>query len=351
MNSKIYELLVVLRHNRQDSIARLKYNKIYIKNEHKFQFVDKFTIVYEDISYYFDVRLNNAEFFFYCSIQDDDEYIYANSFFSIKDIYDALFNLVDSCPKLISILNDEYKSKQIAEIKYGNESFKIRVLNLKLIKTDDTMTISDRTVSTRQVLLLLSLIQEKSNALFIKNKKYQNGIFRLIYILLCFKKDHEILTNKGWIIEENGKYNFTDKNISAVIFQVDSNNEHDAMQFLDNLKTISDKAEAITKFIELYNKYNNPNIKETQLKDDIYIKKLSDEIDNNSSLKRKLISSDLKKGIFQLGEEDDFHELSFTSEILKSSGKKYVLMILKRSLGFEYYLTKHEKEAIIKLGI
>ena len=340
----------MLRHNRQDSIAKLKSNKTYIKNEHKFQFVDKFTIVYDNMEYYFDVRLNNAEFFFYCSIQDDD-YIYVNSFFSIKDIYESLFALVDSYPQIISVLNNEYKKKEIAEIKYGNELFKIRVLNLKSINIKDNLIISNRIVSIRQVLLLLSLIQEKSNALFIKNKQYQNGIFRLIYVLLCFKKNHEILLSKGWNIESDGKYGFTDKNISAIILQVDSNNESDVKVFLDQLKHITDKTEAVKNFIELYNKYNYPSISESQLRNEDFIKKLSDDIDSNSSLKRKLISSDLKKGVFQLDENDDFHDLSFTNDILKSSGKKFAVMIVKRSLGYEYYLTKKEKEIIIESGI
>ena len=70
-----------------------------------------------------------------------------------------------------------------------------------------------RTMSYKQLFVLLNLIQEKSNAFFtrgeVKNEILTNGIMRLFICLLKGTRDYDELMQLGWVYDyENSKYVF-----------------------------------------------------------------------------------------------------------------------------------------------
>lgn len=63
-------------------------------------------------------------------------------------------------------------------------------------------------IDYKTLFILINLIQEKSNYLFERSKKYRgykNGIIRLLITLIQIEKNNPILEEKGWVYDETEK--------------------------------------------------------------------------------------------------------------------------------------------------
>lgn len=186
----------------QREMARLR-NEGYLFNPNKYLLIDKILINDLKGSEYIEVKVNNSDVRFYLTVFGTTMYL------SIEDIYKCL---IENDNK--SLLTRVLQSKRTKEVKfiYRDVNYKFHHFSDEIIDAIDGIKVYlekiDGEIYLSDLLILLSLIQDKSDYLFRKDEKYQSGIYRLIYALL-FKKKSTILIEKGWIF--NGESYDLDK--------------------------------------------------------------------------------------------------------------------------------------------
>ncbi|NFG58608.1 hypothetical protein FC778_07825 [Clostridium botulinum] len=225
------ELIPLLRSDRRREIEEYKLRGYYFLNKSRYLYLRNIVIPYNKENYEFQVRVDTNEVRFLLTKKDkiegensrEDEnkqLIYMQTIYlTIEEIYLLMKNMCDEIgtDKVISILND-YLSKN--KNTNNTETFNIKYLELdyklNFIKSDIldnifnkqvTIPNTDIKIDCIQGFLLLFLIQDKSNYLFsistVYNKRYKNGIVRLILVLISLEHENSILSNLGWNYKEN----------------------------------------------------------------------------------------------------------------------------------------------------
>lgn len=192
------EFVPTIRNDRYREINVYKAKNFSFIDEHKYELIDVLSInVEHDIKYKFEVRVNFNEVRFfiikkgssiYLSMYQLYELFYQQMFKSNKD--DILFHLnqlLTPQQKNIFIYKGiEYK---LTEIENFNSNQIVEIPN------------SGLNITLTELFYLLVLIQEKSNYfcnLSKTNKKYSNGLIRLLIALLKTEKDNKLLMQLGW---------------------------------------------------------------------------------------------------------------------------------------------------------
>lgn len=351
MNDRFYEWLVILRHLRLKRISEYESRHIKIFDKRKFVFTDNFLVIIENKKYQFEVRISGSEFLFYDKNNIEDDFRYSNSYYTISDIYNIINNVEANLKKkIIKIIKKGLC--QEGYIEYSNEKFELSILKYNDISAKQTTYYQDQTINLRKFLLLISLIQEKSNSLFRLKVDFKNGLLNLLYILLSGNSDNPIINGKGWFYDHEDKsYKLNNKKVSFLSLKVSDENEDSVQMYLSELKRNIQLNDAISLFLNLYNNDKDKSLSIDEVLSNDFIKKnqKSTEIIGKTTID-KIILRDYEKGILQLEKTEDFR-LAFSKEITLIAEDKYIFMILDMPVGFEYYLTDKEKRDIIQLGI
>lgn len=152
----------------------------------------------------------------------NDVYFYiidkqANTYLSLYEIYELLLEMVskegerfvaDALKRQQRLKIRKSPSRAKGEVWLHREKFLYKSVEYNIRETvqlarEGEVQIPDMalTISYRQLFLLMNLIQEKSNALFLKGregKKYADGILRLFTVLLTKHGGDTLLEELGW---------------------------------------------------------------------------------------------------------------------------------------------------------
>lgn len=352
MNDKTRDWIIILRHHLANKIDSLIKNRIHVVDKRTFIYTNTFCIEYRDNNYNFEVRLNQREIYFYDSEYHEDPLLYENSYYSMLDIYNALNSLKTlRRKKMIDLLKKGLSKKVI--IKYEGQKFEHITFNFDEISSEYCLDINDKKISVFKLLLLLSLIQAKSNSFFDKTPDYKNGLLHLLIALLT-KKEHPVLTSKGWYYNKNQNCFHLKKYTIALYVEINDRNMSDVLTLRKDIKSLTVKS-AIEKFIEFYNSQTNS----TYTIDSIRESEVQNSIKRTINANTKLLTvlNREKNGLsdFDLDDIDESDDTTDYKSIINLKckqiyGKKYVWITLQTS-KYEYYLTKREMEDIINLGI
>lgn len=177
-------------------------NKGYtFENKNTYFFINRICVNYYGNNLVFGIQVNDEEPYFIYVFQG------ANINLSISELYNILnysarngTPIVDDLQKQLGIKDSQ------SEFMYNNNKYRM----IKPIHVDDSsvMKIPDTNIDIpyNQLIVLMALIQSKSNAFFNNSsdakQKYMNGIYRLLICMLILNKDHLILKKRGWIWNE-----------------------------------------------------------------------------------------------------------------------------------------------------
>lgn len=322
------EFIAVIKYCRNKEITEYK-NKSYVISN-TFKCYRKFTVLYDDTNYEFGVACEYLEMKFYIIKKDSVSLGDTPYYYSISEIVNILYNQ-NEIEIIKKILNQKRNINH--QLKYDGVSFNFSFYNLnKYIKK-----ISKETI---QLIILISLIQDKSNIYFGKNKEYHEGIIRLIYVLLCRKESHELLSIKGWTFLNNKFYLNNPNQIDCIIIKFDSINNQWIEDFKGKIKQINDKFKLIELFYKLYSDLNNLKLSyEESLKNNIFKVDLI-ELKNKY---RKIYNS-----LIKLNDVDVNYENSFTKDPVYIGSNIHFLLRINSYEKNKYYLTNEEKKDIME---
>ena len=173
--------------------------------------IDKITTRQEGYEMTFGVEATQNDVYFYLINNQ------ANTYLSIYEIYQLL--LAVTCSEgedfVVNALKQQLRlkirkspGKNKKDVWLNQEKFEYCGIEYDIRKTVELgrkgeVGIPDISleITYKQLFLLINLIQEKSNALFLRgkqNRKYADGILRLFVVLLCVHKELNLLTDLGW---------------------------------------------------------------------------------------------------------------------------------------------------------
>lgn len=195
-----------------DDIRKIRINEMknykakgyLIYNEANYVFNDKITIDVEGDTYFFGVRVNIHDVYFYLLHEGSQIYL------TIYDIYKLLWETVKNEEDKDYILNLLYfyiTSKETMYFAYQAKRYTVHKLpgNIREIKI--AVLDSDIVITLKELFLLIYLIQDKSNFFEKLSKKnlYINGIIRLLYVLLQSSSSVTLLETIGWIFNDTNE--------------------------------------------------------------------------------------------------------------------------------------------------
>jgi hypothetical protein len=174
--------------------------------EDKYIYTSKIEVNVDNNIYCFQVRDNQSELKFYICVADTCMYL------TLPEIYDLLKQICDKVGTGLvkSILMG--KRKKIVKLSYTGLEFEVNFFSKSIPNGEILMPESNIEIKYEYLFVLIALIQDKSNYLWMlsnqANKKYRNGILRL-YACLISTKQNEFLEKLGWGFDLlNDKYYF-----------------------------------------------------------------------------------------------------------------------------------------------
>lgn len=228
------DFISTVRTDRQREINMKEESGIVVSDKYRYRIVDTIMVIMPDgtkLTYGFQANHRDVYFF----MIDEG----ANSYFSIVEIYELLQKICDmgNADIVLDVL-ERIKSTEMKQIldpsaptdfskaKWENRGdfiYRGITYHMKMIDYPDyngciEMFDGGRTMSYKQLFVLLNLIQEKSNAFFmrgeVKNESLTNGIMRLFICLLKGTQDYDELKRLGWLYDsKNRKYVFDENTI------------------------------------------------------------------------------------------------------------------------------------------
>ncbi len=146
------------------------------------------------------VQVSAQDYYFY--LIDSGQ----NAYFSVRELYNLLFKmaLLEGKEYVVELLN-----KQITILE--NDCFQYETIDYTIKKTvipdrNGSIDVEDgsRDVDYQKLFVLVNLVQQKSNAMFLNspgNECYKDGILRLLMTMIEIGRNHDILKSKGWFYD------------------------------------------------------------------------------------------------------------------------------------------------------
>ncbi len=221
------DFISTVRTDRQREIFEREKNGMLVSDKYRYRMVDTIRVLLSDgteLMYGFQANQKDVYFFI---INDG-----ANSYFSIVELYEILERICAEgnedivlsaleCIKNTEVRHiwDAEEPTDISKAEWENKgTFVYRGItyHMKQIDYPEYEGVIDmfdgaRTMSYKQLFVLINLIQEKSNAFFVRGEKKNvdltNGIMRLFICLLRGNRDYVELEQIGWFYNyETMKY-------------------------------------------------------------------------------------------------------------------------------------------------
>lgn len=323
------DFIAVLKYCRQKEIKKYRDKQYTVSNN--FKCYRKFYVNYKGIDYNFAVACEYLEIKFYIIKVNIEQKGDTPYYYSIEEIYSVL-NSKKNNTIVAKILNTRRNKKEKILFDGSEYYFNFFKLDNYLKKLDNDCI---------HLLLLLCLIQEKSNFYFGDKSQYCEGIVRLINVLLVKNKNHQILLEKGWIYDNNNFLLENPNYVNAIILKFDSKNKKMRITFKELLNKVNNKDDLIKLFFETFQNMNKIKLSfDDCMKKELFKKNLDTLKEND----KKLYSS-----IIKLSDCEKNYEKSYTKEkpIYLGVNIHYILRINSPAKN-KYYLTYQEKKDIMK---
>lgn len=189
------------RQDRNDEILDYQKKGYCFIDKNEYSLIDRIQVNYYGNNMIFGIRVSSQEPRFIC-VKDG-----ANIDLQLTDIYCILdSSLKAGIPIAFDLKQQLYSSERKSSFIYKGDSYQFT----KPIQVDDLIILkipsSNIEIQYSQLIVLLALLQSKSSYFFSRksndNKKYMNGIYRLLICLLSLNSDHILLKKRGWIWNE-----------------------------------------------------------------------------------------------------------------------------------------------------
>lgn len=223
------DFISIIRTDRYREIEKYKNIGYSFNNEKQYRLIDVIQVSHKGFLQKFGVQVTERDIYFY--LVDDK----ANAYYSIQEIYELLIDISyrEGIDFVVDILKNQMNikiqkiqdpSNLNKEITINQEEFIYRGISYYIKRTaipprNGTILPIDSSekISYLQLFMLINLIQEKSNALFLRgigNEPYIDGLIRFLIVLVFLDHDVDILNIKGWYFDagsEKFKYLGADK--------------------------------------------------------------------------------------------------------------------------------------------
>ncbi|BBF42627.1 hypothetical protein lbkm_1311 [Lachnospiraceae bacterium KM106-2] len=195
------EFVPAARTDRRRQIIEYEKKGYEFINKNEFIYINKITVLDNDENYEYGIRLNPNEVYFY--IINDGASIYL----SIYEIYVLLKGEVSKGSiELLNVLKEYPNIKETTIFRYKGICYELKKLNNSLANKMINISKTSLKISYRQLVILIYLIQEKSNYLFgLSDDKvgYIDGLIRMLYNLLKINSENSFLKSLGWIYDSD----------------------------------------------------------------------------------------------------------------------------------------------------
>jgi hypothetical protein len=193
-------LIPLVKSDRLREIVSYK-SKDYIfrLGEDKYTYIRKISVSLKGKAYSFQLRDNQADIKFYISVEDSCIYL------TLPEIYKLLKKIADKLgyKRVCDILTCQ--RNKIGKINYMGLEFEVNFFSNTIPKGTILLPESNLEISYEYLFLLISLIQDKSNYLWVlsseDNRQYVDGILRLFACLLATRKS-SFLEKLGWFYDD-----------------------------------------------------------------------------------------------------------------------------------------------------
>lgn len=217
------KFIEVIRSDREEEISTYeKRGYIFGKNRRTYEFVRKISFNHDGLPYNCQVRVDFREIRFYLLGNDTNTVEYEGYiYFTIYELYRLLKNivLVEGLDAVVNVLESYLESTLHENFSYEENIYNFKIPRLEDIDGKFELNEASLTVTYREIYLLLSLIQDKSNYLFsisTDGSDYKDGIIRLMIALLSTNASNQLLESIGWEYDlENDKFNLNKKYVES----------------------------------------------------------------------------------------------------------------------------------------
>ena len=322
---------------KENRIAEIKsiQNKGYSVNKIDYKFFDYFYVHFLERTFKYSLFLKNNEVNFLIVEEVHDS---ANSVIKSRSKYysmTSLFSELKVFDKSQIIIKCISKSKrELINISYRNYLYELEIPS---ISKKEIRELEKNNPSLVKLYLLFALIQNKSNLIFKNLPEYKDGIYRFFVAYCVCRYNNQVMKKRGWFINDGEYIHKTYFPLECIRIVFDGKKEmDDESSFSDKLKKAANEKEALSVFLNEYNKKHRTNLEEKDL--DTLLEISTDDLDK----KEVKVCTNLSSYKDETKREKCYNKKSISLGI----NKKSFIFIVKK-FNKKYYLTKEDLDEII----